>query len=563
MRTVALLAEYGLQYPAPAEERMFGDPSQIASCPNTGKFYVVDTTRKGVYRLSPGSDDREHLFPELDVQSIAIGTGGDLYLIVDGELLRSDDLVDARPLRRRADRNSPYLTVSASQECAEVVALGDNGQAEVLDRDGKLVRTVGPRCKRGEAVFALHCDDEGVCIVYERQNCIRWFVSGSATATRQIGKEGARNVPKGLFAPKGIARLPKGYAIADSYNNRIVLVDRSDRVLWSHGASVRGGGAPDELWRPSAIAAGPSGIAVADSKNGRVVMLDGAGTFTRQWGNAAIEQAQLRLPRSLVPKGNGRAIVADTHNDHLAMIDLERGTLDTLDCLSFRPAWPRCARTIAGRLWVTEGREDRLRIDDEIWSEFPDALDPAKRHPLNDPHELSVGPQDSLLLTNTGADQILKIDKGLSARPILEEAGLADPHSCSRTGNNGLVVADTGNDRILVQNAERGLFQIDRSIRSNSAERKLKGVRHCSMWDEDRLLVTLTDINLVLMCDLSGREHWHFGPITTNPELLGKTYHYRGSFLHGPKWACRLGKDRIAISDTGNSRILILDVSGA
>jgi hypothetical protein len=556
------VVEYGLQYAPGGDARMFGDPAQIAACPVTDRFYLVDAMRPGLLRLCPRSRTCEQLLGAHHIRSVAVDPAGMLWLIIDGALALADPNGMPRIVRAWSASGARYLTVSAACTGTEVVLLDADGVAEVCDASGTVLWTAGMARPGSDAVFALHCGEEGLCIVHERNNIIQWYTRSTGAPTRRFGSPGADKVPAGLFAPKSITRVTGGYAIADSYNNRVVgLTDHA--IAWIHGAAVMGGSGPGQLWRPVSIAQSRAGLAIADSKNGRVVLIDPAGRLLHCWGASPVTAARLRLPRSISRFTRSRFLVADTHNDRLAVVGFDGETARCVATLAPSLAWPRCARWIGGRLWISEGRADRVRIGRAIRHDFFDTRDPRRRHALVDPHDMLMDAQGGAIVTNTGADQILRIDGGLHAEPLLVGAGLSDPHSTCLLDDGTLVVADTGNHRLLIARTDGVWAEIRHIYTAEHAATPLAGVRHCSRWAEGLVLLTLTDVNMVVMCDLAGREVWRFGPIDHTPALVGRCYHYRNSFLHGPKWACRVGRDLVAIGDTGNSRILFVVVKPA
>jgi len=85
-----------------------------------------------------------------------------------------------------------------------------------------------------------------------------------------------------LYSPRGVAVGADGRVwVADSGNNRVLVCDADLTNPRSFGAK---GAGPEEFSNPVGIAVGPSGnVYVADSNNRRVQVLDPSGRFVRRF----------------------------------------------------------------------------------------------------------------------------------------------------------------------------------------------------------------------------------------------------------------------------------------
>ncbi len=159
----------------------------------------------------------------------------------------------------------------------------------------------------------------------------------SATATYN-GVYGDR----ALLNPRVLAIAPDGTrVIADTGNNRIVLLDRDGNFVRAFGSGCRlsegaaggcldpdgsgplalGDGQFNEPWGLAVDASGQ--IFVADTWNGRIQVFDGAGNFVTKWGVFNTTGGELTDPLALFgPRGlaigtDGHLLVADTGNKRI------------------------------------------------------------------------------------------------------------------------------------------------------------------------------------------------------------------------------------------------------
>ncbi|RIK53478.1 MAG: hypothetical protein DCC57_08240 [Chloroflexi bacterium] len=147
-----------------------------------------------------------------------------------------------------------------------------------------------------------------------------------------------------LSTPRAVAVGPEGsLVIADSGNNRIVVLDPAGNFLFEMGSLCRlsdgeaggcvdpdgsgplqlGDGQFNEPWGVAVDAAGQ--IYVADTWNGRIQVFAPDGAFLRKWGYFNTTQGELGDPmalfgpRGLALDGNGNLLVADTGNKRILL----------------------------------------------------------------------------------------------------------------------------------------------------------------------------------------------------------------------------------------------------
>lgn len=147
---------------------------------------------------------------------------------------------------------------------------------------------------------------------------------------------------KALLTPRTLAIASDGArVIADTGNNRIVVLDRDGNFLRTFGSTCRlGEGAaggcldPDgagplalgdgQFYEPWGVAVGADGkIFVADTWNGRIQVFDNEGRFITKWGAFSSTGGELTDafalfgPRGLAIANDGNLLVADTGNKRI------------------------------------------------------------------------------------------------------------------------------------------------------------------------------------------------------------------------------------------------------
>jgi DNA-binding beta-propeller fold protein YncE len=121
--------------------------------------------------------------------------------------------------------------------------------------------------------------------------------------------------PSAFQTPYGLANDASGVYVADTYNQRIQKISKTNgSVLWTQTTCFG-----TAFSRPRDVAVGPDGnLYVADTDNNRIVRLnptDGSCLFT--FGSTGGGLAQFRSPRSLTSDGSTGLWIADAGNNRL------------------------------------------------------------------------------------------------------------------------------------------------------------------------------------------------------------------------------------------------------
>ena len=159
---------------------------------------------------------------------------------------------------------------------AVYVADSRNGRIQVLDRQGRYLRSIREGLKRPMNLAVS--DDELLVADFFADAILVYGLDGELRQTVRA-EDGLKN-------PGGVAALPDGsLLVADTYRHRIVQLARDGRVLRQWGHIDKSGSGVGEFSYPTDVAVTPDGgFYVADGYNDRVQQFNAKGDFVRRWG---------------------------------------------------------------------------------------------------------------------------------------------------------------------------------------------------------------------------------------------------------------------------------------
>lgn len=254
-----------------------------------------------------------------------------------------------------------------------------------------------------------------------------------------------------LNSPSGVAIDDKGnIIIADSFNNRIRIVDARTGIISTVAGTGEQGCSGDDGLAVRAQLSGPTGLAmgadgtlfIADSGNHRIRRLDrsqqvlvtvaGSGVAGDAGDGGLAVQAELNDPSGVAVDRNGHLLIADTMNNRVRRVDAASGIMST----------------VAGT-----GEEG-----------FDGDGDSATLARLMQPSGIAVDAEGAVYLSDTFNNRIRRIDgvsgiittvvgtdlRGHSINGMLAEtAPLNNPMGLTRDSLGNLLVADSGNHCVL------------------------------------------------------------------------------------------------------------------
>ena len=306
--------------------------------------------------------------------------------------------------------------------------------------------------------------------------------------------------------------------VADADRNRVLAFDREGNPVFAVGLKGSGSGSFD---RPMGIAVAPAGspwpgrIAVADTGNGRVQVLDAAGRHVLTAGN----DGTLAQPGSVAVDGRGRIIVADTERN--------------------------------SRIFVFEADGTRVTALDGT------ALGRYRSGSLVGPTDVAVGPGGEIVVADATVGRVHVYDPNGtlinsfvtrvpgSVLPYMRDVAV-DPHG-------RILVVDARNHQIEVFTMEG--VHAGTISRHGSADGEFQRASGIDAGPGGRIAAADA---------LGMRVHFFETPALHVASIYNGTGPGGGVLaMNGPRGAAALPDGRIAVADTGNHRLLIVDpVSG-
>ncbi len=278
-----------------------------------------------------------------------------------------------------------------------------------------------------------------------------------------------RSTDRGLSWPGGLCRLSNGrIAVADSGNDRVVIMELDDRATTGRVRRIHGG-----LDRPSQVCELPDGsIAVSEPKNGRVLRLRQDEASIANGAEPEVIVDGFLRPRGITVDLDGSLVVADAGADQLFRV-LADGSVGAIagsgrtGCSDGNAGRADLAQPIAVAraergLAFLDVASSSLRILADggvVRTVSGGSLDragladgPAESAVLDRPMGIAVLSSGAIAIADTGNHRLrLLIDRKLVTLGV---AGLDQPESIVEFDDGLLLVADTGNHRIVMVDPE-------------------------------------------------------------------------------------------------------------
>jgi len=273
----------------------------------------------------------------------------------------------------------------------------------------------------------------------------------AGTGEQGFSGDGGLATEARLNSPAGLALDAKGNLfIADTFNNRVRVVDARTGIIFTAVATGEPGDAGDgglavkaQLTEPTGLAFDHDGnLLIADRGNHRVRKFDrnsmtittiaGSGTAGVLGDGGPALQAQLNNPTALAVSPDGAIIIADTFNNRIRRLDPVTNIITTL----------------AGN-----GEEG-----------FDGDGGPAAKAQLMQPSGVVIGEDGSIYIADTYNNRIRRVDpqsgiistlagtdhRGLASDGLSGDiAPLNTPMGIARDLVGNLLIADSGNHRVL------------------------------------------------------------------------------------------------------------------
>ena len=292
-----------------------------------------------------------------------------------------------------------------------------------------------------------------------------------------------------LAQPRALAVGPDGRrVIADTGNNRIVILDRDGNFLRAFGSFCKmaegaasgcvdpDGGGPLQLgdgqfWEPWGVAVGPDGrIYVADTWNGRIQMFDPEGNFLDKWGFFAAANPDspggdpfaLFGPRGLAMDLEGNLLVADTGNKRIMRFDPDGRYLDQVGgggfiLGRFQEPTDVAVNPVTGEIFVADSWNQRIQ-------KLSPSLEPLEEWPVPgwesreifDKPFLAVDSNGTVYASDPEFYQVYVYSAGGKLQAAFGRYGAGPDQFAKPNGlavdpeSDAVLVADADNNRVMV-----------------------------------------------------------------------------------------------------------------
>lgn len=457
-----------------------------------------------------------------------------------------------RTISLAALAKQPPLLIAATERASLLIAFVDRlYEVEIVEigLDGDLLWHLAAGGPRFGCPASLQRLRNGNLLIADEFCSTATEIDRAGAIVWRFGKEkDPAKRPDRLSNPHGARELADGQRlIADTRNHRVLLV--------GHGGTQAIVPSGTTLCCPtSAMALGDGRTLVSDAGHRRVIELDADGRVVWQFGDGGIEQHLLSFPRSVECLGPDVYLVADTANDRV--VRLRDGVPEAWPMNGTAQLfWPRCARlTPSGSLLVADGRNARvveLSPSGTVLNELHRVMLDGRELALNDPHDVRLLLDGSLLLTDAGIDLVAIVRWSGEVSWFARRgtgADLRDPHSAQQLDDGSLLVCDTGNSRVLRLDAAARIVDDVRMLRCGPVRYRFSRPRQAEIDAEGNWLVVDTGNNRILGADADRENAWSLTQLPDSPT----------PWLNQPRWVSRIGAEELLVTDHLHHRVLHL-----
>lgn len=273
----------------------------------------------------------------------------------------------------------------------------------------------------------------------------------AGTGQQGFSGDGDLAIDAQLNSPSGVAIDDKGnIIIADTFNNRIRIVDARTGIISTIAGTGEQGWFGDDGLAVRAQLNGPTGLAlgvngnvfITDSGNHRIRKLDraqhvivtvaGRGVAGDAGDGGLAVQAELNDPSGVAVDGNGHLLIADTMNNRVRRVDAGTGIISTVAGTGEEGFDGDGASAPLARLMQPSG----ITVDAEGAVYLSDTFNNRIRR---------IDGKSGIITTVAGTDLRGHSINGMPA----ETASLNNPMGITRDPAGNLLVADSGNHCVL------------------------------------------------------------------------------------------------------------------
>ncbi len=321
-------------------------------------------------------------------------------------------------------------------------------------------------------------------------------------------------------------------------------IDADGRLLWYLPRQAHGLGVVGSLQRLDSGA-----ILASDEFHHCIVEIAPDGGTRVVWGehkHPAMDSRHLSSAKSARRLGDGRLLIADTHNHRVTLSDAD-GTPRDLAPVDRRFLAPTSATALAGDRFLVCDSASVVEFDagGAVQRHFGGA--PAQQQWLSFPRSLDVSKEGRLLVADTARNRVVEVANGKATpRPFAGATPLFWPRSASWLSNGAVLIADGRNGRLL-EVSDDGTPRREMSLLKSIGP--LGDPHHAVGLENGNLLFVDSDLDLVAEATWSGEVVW---ALDSGPPCHLKDPH--SVFLHA---------NRLVISDSQRDRVLLTRPGGS
>lgn len=263
---------------------------------------------------------------------------------------------------------------------------------------------------------------------------------------------------KGMNNPTGVFVGETGMYVADKYNNRIIVFDKTFSGIKLYGSGV-GFGAANFLFPGGVSVDEENGLMyVADTGNDAVKILSFDETIKDSMGKGGIGEKEFSSPEGVFFK-DGSIYVVDTKNNRIQKIfsnktyDMEYGAHSTTNNLDYKLDLPKNVFVLDEEIFAADTNNDRVQVflKDGTYSRTIGTQVGLGK--LSQPSSVFVT-AGRIYVADTGHNRVAVYYTNGTFAAFLGEYGTGDYQFREPKGiyvyKSQLYVADSGNNRIMV-----------------------------------------------------------------------------------------------------------------
>lgn len=223
-----------------------------------------------------------------------------------------------------------------------------------------------------------------------------------------IGDVGGAGSAAGLLNRPGFVTIDNelNLFVADEGNQRISRFN-SD-LLFVDEIGFYDPEEPVRFGEPSGVAVSAHGeIWVADRQRNRIAVFNNVGEFDRFVGDFGYRGGQVKSPEAILVDESGNFNVCDAGNGRVIVYDQYGSEVRQVRNSAFN--YPTSAIPLGKEIWVVDGADGILFCLDEqgeiLFMIGPNI--PGSSQPLREPSDITMLPDDRLLIADTGNNRLL------------------------------------------------------------------------------------------------------------------------------------------------------------